>query len=88
MHNWPLEAKVGQMMMFGFAGRKCPSRSALSSTSTTSGNHYLFSECRESEADHPTQCWAAAVGFGRPFGVGLFIAVDQEGGQARISEKG
>ena len=41
MHDLSLEAKVGQMMMFGFPERKYPTTSASLSRSTTRGNYHL-----------------------------------------------
>jgi beta-N-acetylhexosaminidase len=88
MHNWPLEAKVGQMMMFGFAGTKVPEQIRTFIHQYNLGGIIIFSR----NVENPRQITQLNAGLqqlalGSLFGVGLFIAVDQEGGQvARISE--
>lgn len=88
MHNLPLEAKVGQMIMFGFSGTEVPPHIKEFITQYNLGGIIIFSRNVESP-EQITQLNAELqqLALGSPFGVGLLIAIDQEGGLvARITE--
>lgn len=88
MRNLPLEAKVGQMMMFGFAGTSgVPQHIRHFIEEYNLGGIIIFSRNVESAAQiTELNSQLQEVALNSQFGVGLFISVDQEGGSvARIT---
>ena len=88
MHDLSLEAKVGQMMMFGFPGTEIPNHIRQFIEGVQPRGIIIFSRNVQSPVQiTELNSKLQELAFGSPFGVGLFIAVDQEGGPvARITD--
>lgn len=82
MNNWPIEAKVGQMMMFGFSGTSVPDYIRKFIQEYNLGGIIMFSRNIDSAAQiAELNSTLQKLALDSPFGVGLFISIDQEGGQ-------
>lgn len=82
MNNWPIEAKVGQMMMFGFSGTTVPDYIRTFIQECNLGGIIMFSRNIENAAQIlELNSTLQRLALDSPFGVGLFISIDQEGGQ-------